>query len=165
MRSRSAERALRCRDSKRCVKENYFSVWISYKFLISICRAEQAWRLFSSCHLENIMPMCSAWICSELRQLACCKYIHPLRYTILCARWQELHRSRSESPLQSEIKNIPSPPLWIWSTEILFQIFQISYNILLNLTNFGGRPMTKSMQIPEKRIHTVGNHVKTVGTC
>jgi len=33
------------------------------------------------------------------------------------------------------------------------------------LANFGGRPMTKSMQIPEKRIETVGNHVKTVGTC
>jgi len=25
--------------------------------------------------------------------------------------------------------------------------------------------MSKSMQIPEKRIETVGNHVKTVGTC
>jgi len=29
------------------------------------------------------------------------------------------------------------------------------------MANFGGRPMTKSMQIPGKRIETVGNHVKT----
>ena len=29
----------------------------------------------------------------------------------------------------------------------------------------GGGPMLKSMQIPGKRIETVGNQVKTVGTC
>jgi len=58
-----------------------------------------------------------------------------------------------------------STNLKIENTEVLFQNFQIFHDILLNLANFGGRPMTKSMQIPGKRIETVGNHVKTVGTC
>jgi len=65
-------------------------------------------------------------------------------------------------PTQSSIYvPLPSPPIWIWSAKILFQNFQIFHNILLNLANFGGRPMSKSMQIPQKRIETVGNHVKT----
>jgi len=98
--------ALRCRDSKRYVIENYFSVWKSYKFLISICRAEQVWRLCSSCHLAKIMPLCSARISSELRRLTCWKQIRPLRCTILYARWQEPHRPRSEYPLQSQIRNL-----------------------------------------------------------
>jgi len=42
------------------------------------------------------------------------------------------------------------PPLWIWSTEILFQIFRIFYNISLNLSNFGGMPMTKSCRSGKK---------------
>ena len=45
---------------------------------------------------------------------------------------------------------LPPPPLWIWSSEILFQNFQIFHNILLNFANFRGRPLSKSMQIPEK---------------
>ena len=52
-----------------------------------------------------------------------------------------------------------STNLKIENTEILFQNLQIFHDILLNLANFGGRPMTKSMQIPGKRIETVGNHV------
>jgi len=43
--------------------------------------------------------------------------------------------------------------------------FQIFLDILLNFANFGGRPMTKSMQILEKRVETVGNNVKIVRTC
>ena len=41
------------------------------------------------------------------------------------------------------------------------------HNILLNFAKFRGRPIgiSKSMQIPKKRIETVGIHVQTVGTC
>ena len=39
------------------------------------------------------------------------------------------------------------------------------HNVLLNFANFRGRPISKSMQIPKKRIETVGIHVQTVGTC
>ena len=58
---------------------------------------------------------------------------------------------------------LPIPPLWIWSTEILFQIFEIFHNILLNSANLGGGAVSESIQIPEKRIEEVGNHVETVG--
>jgi len=51
------------------------------------------------------------------------------------------------------------------SAEILFRNFHIFHNILLNLANFEGVPVPKSMQIPNKKIETVRNHVKTVGTC
>ena len=44
----------------------------------------------------------------------------------------------------------PSPPLWIWCTEILFQNFQIFHDILLNLANFRERPMTKACRSRKK---------------
>jgi len=66
-------------------------------------------------------------------------------------------------PLQN--RTWPSPPLSVWSAEILFQNFQIFYNILLNWAIFVGGVMSKSMQIPNKRIETVGNHVETFWTC
>ena len=47
--------------------------------------------------------------------------------------------------------DLPSPPLWIFSTEILFQNFPIFHNILLNLENFGGRPMTEKHADPRKK--------------
>ena len=49
----------------------------------------------------------------------------------------------------------PSPPYWICSTEILFQNFQISHNVLLNFANFWGGPISKSMQITKNRIETI----------
>ena len=49
--------------------------------------------------------------------------------------------------------------------EILFQNFQIFHNIFTQLGKLTGKPMSKSMKIPGKRFQTVGNHVKTVGTC
>ena len=52
------------------------------------------------------MPPCSARIGSKLWQTPWIKQIRPLRCGILCARCQELRRPRSESPLQSEIKNL-----------------------------------------------------------
>ena len=57
------------------------------------------------------------------------------------------------------------PPHWIWSTETLFQNFQIFDDILFNLANFLEEALSKSMRISKKRIETVGNHVQTVGTC
>jgi len=59
----------------------------------------------------------------------------------------------------------PSPLHWIWSTEIIFQNLQIFHHILLNSAIFRGGALLKSMQIPEKRIETVRNHMETVGTC
>ena len=47
------------------------------------------------------MPPRRARIGSELRQTAWLKQIRPLHCSILFAKCQELHRPRSESPLQS----------------------------------------------------------------
>jgi len=106
LRSRSAARALRCRDSKRWAIGNYFPVRIWYKFLISICKGDRAWRLCSSWHLAQRMPPCSARISSKLWQTPLIKQIRPLHCGILCTRCQELRRPRSKSPLQSEIRNL-----------------------------------------------------------
>jgi len=46
-----------------------------------------------------------------------------------------------------------------------FLNLSISNHILLNFAIFHGGALSKSMQIPKKRIETVGNHVRTVGTC
>jgi len=68
------------------------------------------------------------------------------------------------------IHKSPSPPHWTWSAEIHFQNFHIFNNILkqhqsiLSLANFWGGALSKSMQIPKKRIETVGNHMQTVRT-
>jgi len=56
----------------------------------------------------------------------------------------------------------------MWFAEILFQNFQIFHDILPNLENSAGGPISKIMQIPKKEsttTKTVRNHVKTVGTC
>ena len=65
---------------------------------------------------------------------------------------KSLHKNRSIFGLKNQSCDRRQP-----YTDILFQN--------LNLANFGGRPMTQSMQNPEKRIEKVGSHVKTVGTC
>ena len=76
-----------------------------------------------------------------------------------------LNQSTGFQNQEGKFNKLPAPPHWIWSTEILFQNFQIFHDILLNLANFRGGALSKSMQIPKKRIKTVGNHVQTVGTC
>ena len=64
-----------------------------------------------------------------------------------------------------------SPIIGTFSTALnvvhrnLLQNFQIFHDVLLNFANFRGGPLSKSMQILEKRIETVGNHVQTVRTC
>ena len=114
---------------------------------------------------KTLLPLRNLW------NFVSCKRFRPVRIlwvqTMRHIKMQSFWAIKKCPILLSKIKNNlkRQSPLWIWSTEILFQIFQIFHNILLNLANFGGRPMTKSMQIPEKRIHSVGNHVKTVGTC
>ena len=88
------------------------------------------------------------------------KQVRKTNRTIFCTRsekWSENRSSRFEPKiLLISISRASGPPLM----KIFIQIF---HHILLNLANFGGRPMSKSMQIPEKRIETVENHVKTIG--
>ena len=102
-----------------------------------------------------------------LQLAALALHLNPLTRSILLpgtlANWCEAEEDKALRRRSRSVRDtLPSPPLWIRSTEIIFQIFQIFYNILLNLSNFGGRPMTKSMQIPAKRYHTVGKQSEPV---
>jgi len=64
-----------------------------------------------------------------------------------------------------ELYELPSPPHQVWSTEVLFQNFQIFHDDCPKLGKFLVGATFEKLQISKKRIATVGNHVQAVGTC
>jgi len=100
------ERTLWCRDSKRRALGNYFPVRIYYEFLISKCRGDRD------------LSLCPFWVLAFINQLSDGKIRFFLRAKrvffrrllllsgSLFASTQKVHRPRSQSPLQSDIRNL-----------------------------------------------------------
>jgi len=101
-----AERALWCQDSKRRALANCFSVRICYEFLISKCRRDWNLGLYTFCVLALINPLSDGKIRFFLR--AKCVFFRKslLLSVFLFASTQKVHRPRSKSPLQSDIRNL-----------------------------------------------------------
>ena len=100
------ERSSRAAESKRRALGDYFYEWICYMFLISKCRGD--WDL----------GRCTFWVLSKREPLRNAKFWFflrakhvffrksPLRSGSLLASTKKVHRSRSQSPLHFDMRNI-----------------------------------------------------------
>ena len=101
-----AERALWCRDSKRRVLGNYFPVRICYEFRISKCRGDWDLGLCTFWVLAFINPFSDGKIRFFLRVKRVFFWKSLLLSGSLFASTQKVHRPRSQSLLQSDIRNL-----------------------------------------------------------
>jgi len=101
-----AERALWCRDSKRRALGNYFPVRIYYEFLISICRGDWDVGLCLFWVFAFINPLSDGKIPFFLRAKRVFFRNSLLLSSSLFASTSKVHRPRSQSPLQSDIRNL-----------------------------------------------------------
>ena len=90
-----------------------------YKFLISIYRGEQAWRLCRSWHLAKIMPLRSARIGSELQRLSWWK--HPPT---------ALQHSTSKNSSSNSFKFLPARPSLDFEDAVWHQVVSVGGSIL-----------------------------------
>ena len=93
-------------DGARDAYKFYYSVRISYEFLISDCRGDSDLGLCSSWHLAKKMPLRSGRICFQQANRRNSEPIRPLRSGIFFARCQDVHRRQACSALQIDIRNL-----------------------------------------------------------
>ena len=93
-------------DGGRHAHKFYFSLRISYKFLISDCRGDSDLGLCTSWHLAKKMPLRSGRICFQQANRRNSEPIRPLRSGIFFARCQDVHRRQTCSVLQIDIRNL-----------------------------------------------------------
>jgi len=101
-----AERALWCRDSKRQALGTYFFVRICYEFLISKCRSDWDLGLCIFLVLAFINPLSDGKIRFFLRAKRLLFRKSLLLSGSLFTSTQRVHWPRSQSPLQSDIRNL-----------------------------------------------------------
>ena len=93
-------------DGARDAYKFYYSVRISYEFLISDCRGDSDLGLCTSWHLAKKMPLRSGRICFQQANRRNSEPIRPLRSGIFFARCQDVHRRQACSALQIDIRNL-----------------------------------------------------------